>query len=225
MKTILLIGAGSAIGQATREILESGGASVVAWSREGSEGSIAIGDYVDGNIPEIPEAIDGLVYLPGTVRLAPFHRIPIEKFREDWEINVGGFIRMLQSAIPALSKGTDSSVVAVSTVAVGTGLGFHASVSQAKGALEGLIRALAAEYAQKGIRFNAVAPSLTDTPLTHSMVSTDEKKQRMGQRHPLGRIGEPEDIAHTIAFLLSEQASWITGQVIGVDGGLGSLRL
>jgi NAD(P)-dependent dehydrogenase (short-subunit alcohol dehydrogenase family) len=122
-------------------------------------------------------------------------------------------------------KGTDPSVVAVSTVAVTTGLGFHASVSQAKGGLEAMIRALAAEYAPRRIRFNAVAPSLTDTPMTHSMVNTPEKKERMDQRHPLGRVGNPVDIANAITFLLSEKASWITGKVIGVDGGLGSLRL
>ena len=88
-----------------------------------------------------------------------------------------------------------------------------------------MIRALAAEYAPKRVRFNAVAPSLTDTPMTHSMVNTPEKKERLEKRHPLGRIGSPEDIANAIVFLLSDRASWITGQVLGVDGGIGSLRL
>ena len=225
MKNVLLVGAGSAIGKAARGLLEADGAEVIAWSRDGSSDSIALGDYVHGDLPDLPETLDGMVYLPGTARLAPFNRITLESFREDWEINIGGFIRILQKAVLALTKGSDPSVVAVSTVAVGTGLSFHTSVSQAKGALEAMIRALAAEYAPKRVRFNAVAPSLTDTPMTHSMVNTPEKKERLEKRHPLGRIGSPEDIANAIVFLLSDRASWITGQVLGVDGGIGSLRL
>jgi NAD(P)-dependent dehydrogenase (short-subunit alcohol dehydrogenase family) len=110
-------------------------------------------------------------------------------------------------------------------VAVQLGLTFHASVAAAKGAVEGLVRALAAELAPKRIRVNAVAPSLTDTPLTAGLLSTAEKRSKADQRHPLGRIGTPGDLASAVEFLLSDRSGWITGQILAVDGGYGSLRL
>jgi NAD(P)-dependent dehydrogenase (short-subunit alcohol dehydrogenase family) len=223
-RTVLVVGASSALAGETVSILENEGVSVVKWSRKELPGGTIVSDYVKGDLAELPETLDGLLYFPGTVRLAAFNRITLDQFREDWEVNVAGFIRVLQFVLPKLLKGTHPSVVAVSTVAVRTGLGFHASVGQAKGALEGLIRSLAAEYASKGIRFNAVAPSLTESDLTKHLVDTDEKRDRMGKRHPLGRIGRPDDIAEAIAFLAGEKSSWITGQILGVDGGFGALR-
>lgn len=224
-RTVLVVGASSALAGETVSILKDQGAAVIQWSRKDIPGATVVSDYVRGDLAELPEKLDGLLYFPGTVRLAAFHRITLDHFREDWEVNVAGFIRILQVALPRLMKGTHPSVVVVSTVAAQTGMGFHASVAQAKGALEGLVRSLAAEYAPKGIRFNAVAPSLTDSDMTRHLVDTEEKRDRMGKRHPLGRIGRPDDIAEAIAFLSGEKSSWITGQILGVDGGLGTLRL
>ena len=112
----------------------------------------------------------------------------------------------------------------ISSVAAQTGMAFHASVSSAKAAIEGLTISLAAELAAQHIRVNAVAPSLTDTPLAKGLLSTPEKKEASSRRHPLGRVGAAGDTANAVVFLLGDESSWITGQVIGVDGGLGKIR-
>jgi NAD(P)-dependent dehydrogenase (short-subunit alcohol dehydrogenase family) len=104
------------------------------------------------------------------------------------------------------------------------GFNFHSLVASSKGAVEGLTKALAAEFAPK-IRVNCIAPSITDTPLAGSLLNTDEKKEANAQRHPLKKIGKPEDLANLAAFLLSEKSSWITGPVIHVDGGMSSLKV
>jgi NAD(P)-dependent dehydrogenase (short-subunit alcohol dehydrogenase family) len=109
-------------------------------------------------------------------------------------------------------------------VAVQTGFNFHSLVASSKGAVEGLTRALAAEFAPK-IRVNCIAPSITDTPLAGTLLNTDEKKDANAQRHPLKKIGKPGDLANLASFLLSEKSSWITGQVIHVDGGMSSLKV
>jgi NAD(P)-dependent dehydrogenase (short-subunit alcohol dehydrogenase family) len=100
----------------------------------------------------------------------------------------------------------------------------HAAIAAAKGAFEGLTRALAAEFAPK-IRVNAIAPSLTDTPLASPLLNSDAKREASAKRHPLQQIGNPDDIARLVDFLLSPAASFITGQIHRPDGGLSSLRL
>ena len=125
--------------------------------------------------------------------------------------------------LPRLKKSENASIVLFSTVAVQTGLPFHTQVSASKGAIEGLARSLAAEYAP-AIRVNCIAPSLTDTPLAASLLNTDQKKEVNALRHPLKRIGTTADIANMAAFLLSEKAGWITGQILHVDGGMSSLK-
>ena len=135
-----------------------------------------------------------------------------------------GMIRSLQAVLPKLLNSPQASIVVYSTVAVQQGMPFHASVAVAKGALEGLTRSLAAEYAPK-IRVNAIAPSLTNTPLAGKLLSSEEKIEKMNERHPLKRVGTPQDLAECTYFLLSEQSSWMTGQVLGLDGGMGALKL
>lgn len=223
-RTILVVGATSAMAAQTIETLEEEAAEVLRWSRKNTPGGSVIADLLKDELPAVPDKLDGLAYFPGTVRLGAFNRITLEQFREDWDINVGGFIRVVQHVLPALQKAGSASVVGVSTVAVRTGLSFHASIAQSKGGLEALIRALAAEYAPKGIRFNSVAPSLTESPATEPLLNTDDKRQRMNKRHPLGRIGRPEDIAEAVAYLLSERSSWVTGEALSVDGGYGAIR-
>ena len=172
----------------------------------------------------LPNELDGLVYCPGSINLKPFARIKPEEFTEDFNLQVGGAIRVVQAVLPRLKASEAASVVFFSTVAVQSGFNFHTQVSASKGALEGLTRALAAEMAPT-IRFNCIAPSLTDTPLASKLLSNEEKKKANAARHPLKKIGNPADIAEMAAFLLSEKSGWITGQIFHVDGGISSLRI
>ena len=132
-------------------------------------------------------------------------------------------IRVLQAVLPNLVASQQSSVVLYSTVAVKIGMPFHTSVAAAKGAIEGFARSLAAEYAPK-LRVNVIAPSLTDTPLADKFLNNDIKKEKAAERHPLKRAGKASDIASMTSFLLSDQSSWMTGQIIGIDGGMSALN-
>ena len=172
----------------------------------------------------LPDRIQGLVYCPGSIRLRPFHRLKTDDFLADLEINLLGAVKSIQACLPGLKRAkSPGSIVLFSTVAVETGMPFHASIASAKGAIEGLTRSLAAELAPK-IRINAIAPSLTDTDLAKALLSDDGKRSAAADRHPLKRIGNPADIAAAAKFLLDDSASWITGQIIAVDGGMGAIR-
>lgn len=171
----------------------------------------------------LPETLDGLVYCPGAIHLKPFARIKEEEFIEDFKLQVSGAVKVIQHCLPALKKSEQASIVLFSTVAAKMGFNFHSLVSTSKGAIEGLTKALAAEFAPK-IRVNCIAPSITRTPLAGSLLNTPEKIEANAQRHPLKKIGEAQDIAHAAAFLLSEESNWITGQIMPVDGGMSSIK-
>lgn len=223
-KNIVVIGGNSGIGAALVESLQNLGANVFSYSKSQEGGSqLDVTEDFD-SINDLPDAIDGLVYCPGTINLKPFHRFSIADFQNDYNINVLGAVRVLQACMKGLKKSDSASVVLFSTVAVGVGLGFHSSISSAKGAVEGLAKSLAAEWAPNKIRVNVVAPSLTDTPLANQLLSTDDKKEASNKRHPLGRFGKPKDISSAAMYLLSEDASWMTGQVLHLDGGMSAIR-
>lgn len=223
-KNVVIIGGNSGIGKVILEKLSEMGAKVYDYSSSGEgEQKLDVTEDFDV-IPNLPEVIDGLVYCPGTISLKPFHRFTIEDFQKDYNVNVLGAVRVLQACLKGLKKSDSAAVVLFSTVAVGIGLGFHSSISSAKGAVEGLAKSLAAEWAPNKIRVNVVAPSLTDTPLASQLLGTEDKKEASKKRHPLGRYGQPEDIAMAAIYLLSDNASWMTGQVLHLDGGLSSLR-
>ncbi|MBG1231312.1 SDR family NAD(P)-dependent oxidoreductase [Aestuariivirga litoralis] len=169
--------------------------------------------------------LDGLAYCVGTINLKPVTRFTEADVSRDFEVNALGAFRAVQSALPALKASTQdtASILLFSTVAVGQGFASHVSVAMAKGAVEGMTRALAAELAPK-IRVNAIAPSLTQTPLAESLTRNAATAQALAALHPLQRLGTSEDMASLGAFLLGPEASWITGQIIGVDGGRGTLR-
>ncbi|MEM9896022.1 MAG: SDR family oxidoreductase [Bacteroidota bacterium] len=167
--------------------------------------------------------IDGIAYCPGTINLKPFHGLKLEDFQNDFEVNVKGAVKVIQSVVKQLKKQDHSSIVFFSTVAVQQGMPFHSSVAASKGALEGMTRALAAELAPK-VRVNCIAPSVTDTPLAGRLLASEDKKEASGKRHALGRVGTAEEVAKLAAYLLSEDAGWMTGQIIGLDGGMSSIR-
>jgi NAD(P)-dependent dehydrogenase (short-subunit alcohol dehydrogenase family) len=174
---------------------------------------------------EAGPALAGLVYAVGTIDLKPLQRLSAADAERDFRINALGAALAVQASLPSLKahSGT-ASVVLFSTVAVAQGFASHASVAMAKGAVEGLTLALAAELAPK-VRVNAVAPSLTRTPLAASLTASAPMASAIAQMHAIPRLGEPDDPAALAAFLLSEDAGWITGQIIGVDGGRSSLRV
>lgn len=178
----------------------------------------------DFNVEYLPEVIDGLVYCPGSIQLKPFHRIKPAEFTEDFELQVVGAVKTIQAVLPRLKKSARASVVLFSTVAVQTGFNFHSMVAASKGAVEGLVRSLAAELAPT-VRVNGIAPSLTDTPLAERLLNTPEKMEANAQRHPMKRIGKDDDMAQAAEFLLSEKSSWITGQILHIDGGISKLKV
>lgn len=178
----------------------------------------------DINNLDLPDTIDGLVYCPGSINLKPFSMLKPEAFENDLQINFMSLVKVLKGLEPKLKASPTASIVVFSTVAVKVGMPFHTSVAAAKGALEGFSKSLAAEWAPK-IRVNVIAPSLTDTPLAKRLLGNEAKKEKMDVRHPLKRVGETKDIANMASFLLSEKASWMTGQIIGVDGGMSTLNL
>ncbi len=172
----------------------------------------------------IPDELNGLVYCPGNIALKPFHRFSDEEYQKDFELQVMGAIRLIRNSLSALKKGEKSSIVLFSTVAVQMGFPFHSMVSVSKGAVEGLARSLSAEFAPS-IRVNCIAPSLTNTPLAGSLLNSPEKVTANDARHPLKRIGTANDIATMAEFLLSDTSSWMTGQVLHVDGGMSSIKI
>lgn len=233
MKTILIAGAGKGIGLRTAELL-SEQYKLITLSKSASEALDRLNtqfhqvdvanDSLDG-MDNMPGELHGLVYCPGSINLKPFHRLKPEDFLEDYRQNVVGAVTLIQKVLPQLKQAGGASIVLFSTVAAKVGMPFHASVAAAKSAVEGLTKSLAAELAGSNIRVNAIAPSLTDTSLAASLLSTPEKREAAARRHPLQRVGTTDDMAQLAAFLLGPQSSWITGQVIGVDGGLGSVRV
>ncbi len=224
----LIVGASSGVGAALSALLKNDQHQVFTASRRdvpGSSTHITLDITKDElNLSQLTDSLDGVVYCPGSINLKPFHRITDQEFMEEFNLNVLGAIRVVRTVLPLLKNSPQSSIVFFSTIAVQQGMPFHASIAAAKGALEGLTRSLAAEYAPK-IRVNCIAPSLTNTPLASRLLSSEEKKKASDERHPLKRIGEPEDLATLAAFLLSPQSSWITGQIIHADGGLSSIRV
>lgn len=229
-KNYLFAGASSAIAQTLLRLLQADGHRVVGLSTKdlsgvGYDEHHQVADYDKGSLPTLPQPLDGLVYFPGTINLKPVSRLSEEEFLRDFKINALGAVAVVQQYLQNLKNAAaPSSVVFISTVAVSQGMNFHSSVSMAKGAVEGLTRSLAAELAPS-IRVNAVAPSLTASPLAERLINSPEKLDASNKRHPLRRIGQPDDVAQAIHFLLGEQSGWMTGAVLPVDGGMASVRM
>ena len=235
MRTIAVIGDSKGIGLALRDQLLAQGDKVIGVSRTGAQaGGNYTGLVFDAvahpcDLSSFTDRLDGLVYCPGTIALKPVRGVKPEWVLEDFKVNAMGLLQTVQANLKLLKAAAADplqgvpSIVGFSTVAVQTGMGFHASIAMAKGAVEGLVRTMAAEFAPD-IRVNAVAPSLTDTPLAAALLSNEAKREASAERHPLKRVASAEDVAAMAAFLLSPSAAAITGQVMQVDNGMSAVR-
>lgn len=227
MKNIVIIGGSSGIGQACVEQMANNAKIVATYNATEPATHKEIYHHLDVANPDysfLPEVIDGLVYCPGKIKLTPFAKIKKETFIADYEVQVLGAIQAIQACLPAMKKSQSASIVLFSTVAVQSGFNYHSVVSSSKGAIEGLTRALSAELAPK-IRVNAIAPSIVNTPLAGSLLNSDAKLEANNNRHPLKRVGQAEDIANAVEYLISDKSSWTTGQILKVDGGISDIKL
>ena len=223
--TILIVGHRTGIGRSIAELMLNSGHKVLGISREACDYNHENLTSLTCNIAEIddsliPENLSGFVYCPGTINLKPFRSLKVQDFQNDFEINALGAASALQKVERSIKSGK-GSVILFSTVAVGQGMPFHASVAMAKGAVEGLGKSLAAEWAPN-VRVNVIAPSLTDTPMASKLLGNESRREASEQRHPLKSVGEPIDIAQMAKVLL--ESKWISGEIIGVNGGMGHIR-
>ncbi|WP_455170089.1 SDR family NAD(P)-dependent oxidoreductase [Aegicerativicinus sediminis] len=225
-KKILIVGGSKGIGAALGSILSKNN-EVINISRSDPPSDISYTahyslDVLEEELPKI-EKLDGLIYAPGSINLKPFNRLDEKDFLNDMKINVLGAIKCIQKYLDSLKKSEDGSVLLFSTVAVKMGMPFHSSIASAKGAIEGLIKSLAAEYAAT-IRFNAIAPTVTNTDLASKLLRNEKMVESIKDRHPMKTFLEPEDVAETAAFLISDKAKKITGQIIEMDCGIVTLK-
>lgn len=228
MKNILLIGGSHGIGLSIVKLIHQDHTIFIASrTNEGLEHLNVTHIPFDATTDDLdtkklPDEIHGFVYCPGSINLKPFKMMSMESIEADMQLNFFALVKVVKAIMPKMAQ--ESSMVFFSTVAVNTGMPFHTSVAAAKGAIEGFAKSMAAEYAPK-IRVNVVAPSLVDTPLATRLLSNERKREMMSERHPLKRVGLAEDIANIAIFLLSDKSSWMTGQVVGVDGGMSTLNI
>ncbi len=231
MANYLIIGGSSGIGLSLVNQLAGEGHQVYAtYNTHPADSQNTLVQYYPLNVLDeniildyLPETLNGIVYCPGSINLRPFDRIKPADFINDYNLQVVAAVKVIQAVLPRLKKASNASITLFSTVAVQNGLPFHSQVAASKGAIEGLTKALAAEFAPS-IRVNCIAPSLTDTPLAAGLLNTDQKREANALRHPLKKIGTAQDIANMAAFLMSEKAGWITGQILHVDGGMSTIK-
>lgn len=235
---IVIVGGTGGIGSAIARRLAATGASLHLIARDAARLSALAGElgasFATADVADaaaLRAAVDaaggplsGLVYAVGTITLKPLPRVALEDAERDFRLNALGALVAVQAALPALrAHGAGAAIVLFSTVAVRRGFPLHASIAMAKGAVEGLTRAFAAELAPE-IRVNAIAPSLTRTPLAARLTDNAATAEAIARQHPLRRLGAPEDAAALAAFLLGPDSSWMTGQVIALDGGRAALE-
>jgi NAD(P)-dependent dehydrogenase (short-subunit alcohol dehydrogenase family) len=236
--TVVIYGGSGGIGAATAQRLKQRGYALHLVGRDAARleaaaaqvgATFTAGDVQDPALfaqvtQDAGPTLAGLVYAVGTINLKSFPRLSAADFQTDFAVNAAGAALAIQAALSALKKhdGT-ASVVLFSSIAATQGFGFHASIGMAKAALNGLTLSLASELAP-WVRVNAIAPSLTRTQLAAGLLANEQTAANIAALHPLPRLGTPDDIAGLAAFLISPDADWITGQVIGVDGGRSTLR-
>jgi len=238
---LLLVGATGGIGSALARRLAKAGARLALAARTpealeslGREtGGIAVRmdatqpDEVDAVIARAVEEygrLDGVAHCVGSLLLKPAHSTTNVEWDQTLMTNLTSAFYVLRAAARVMQR-TGGSIVLVSSAAASTGLANHEAIAAAKGGLAAMSVSAAATYASRNIRVNCVAPGLVRTPLTARLTQSEASLKASQGMHPLGRIGEPEDVAGAIAFLLDPANNWITGQVLGVDGGLATLTM
>jgi 3-oxoacyl-[acyl-carrier protein] reductase len=238
---VMVIGATGGIGSALCSLLVAGGGRVFLAAREAQRAE-DLGSRlgmpwttVDASDPDALDAcgdaaaeelggLDGIVNCAGSLLLKPAHLTTSAEWQATLAANLTTAFGCVRAA-GRLLKASGGSVVLVSSAAARIGLANHEAIAAAKAGVIGLTLSAAATYARQGIRFNAVAPGLVRTPLTKGLVASELAEKASVAMHPLGRLGEPEDVARAIAFLLDPAQGWITGQVLGIDGGLADLKV
>ena len=227
MKTIIVVGGSKGIGNALVQRLVKSH-NVINISRTEPQISHENLKHISCNVltDELPniEFADGLVYCPGSINLKPISRLSIEDFKNDFEINVLGAVKVIQKYLNILKQSECASVVLFSTVASKLGMPFHASIATAKSGVEGLVKSLGAELAPN-IRINAIAPTVTETDLAAKLLRNDRMKENITERHPLKKYLNPEEVAEMAAFLLSKKTASISGQIFEMDCGIVSFKL
>ncbi|WP_452222645.1 SDR family NAD(P)-dependent oxidoreductase [Lacinutrix chionoecetis] len=227
MKNIVIIGGSKGIGKAIIEAVIDNNA-VINISRSLPELTHQnlthySCDILNQELPDIKN-VDTLIYCPGSINLKPISRLSLDDFREDFEINVLGAVKTIQTYLPVLKKGNAPSILLFSTVASKLGMPFHASVATSKSGIEGLVKSLGAELAPT-VRVNAIAPTVTDTTLASKLLRNEKMIENIKERHPLKKILNPEEVANMATFLISEKAASLSGQVFEMDCGIVSLKV
>ena len=180
-------------------------------------------DVLSSDLPDL-EDVSSVIYCPGSINLKPIGRISLDEFREDFEINVIGAVKVIQKYLPILKKSNNASILLFSTVATKLGMPYHSTVAASKSAIDGLVKTLGAELAPK-IRVNAIAPTITKTDLASKLLRNEKVIENMIERHPLKKILMPEEVSKTAKFLISKNASSISGQIFNLDAGIVSFKL
>lgn len=227
MKTIIVIGGSKGIGNAIIKTM-IGNHKIINISRTTPDTEHANLVHYPCNVitEELPgiDAADGLIYCPGSINLKPIGRFSLDEFREDYEINVIGAVKAIQTYLPILKNGNNPSIVLFSTVAAKLGMPFHASVAAAKAGVEGLVKSLGAELATT-LRINAIAPTVTDTDLASKLLRNDKMIDNIKERHPMKKYLQPEEVAEMVEFLLSDKTASISGQVFEMDCGIVTFKI